>query len=791
MIKSLIVVSIRNLMRNKGFSLLNTLGLTLAITISLLATIKVESEFSFEKDYKDYKRIYRINQDLFVSDQHIEVAVTPGAMGPALVELFPEIESSVRLNRIGATIRYGDKDFDIEYVVVSDTSFLNMFGVEMVAKERAQPLSSKEDLAISETTALKVFGKENPLGKRVLFNGNNHIVTAVFADFPRNSHLNANALLNIKIYNNSSLISSWYDSGLFTYLKLSEKVDEKLLEAKINEFMIEKTTEIREKANWRSDFSLMPISKIRLHSHRIGDSGGGSIGQIVALIAITLIIVILAAVNYTNISVAIAERRAHEVGMRKISGSPKFIIVTQFLCESIILSLIAFLLALPLTEITLSSFGELTGMALSFGIIKNLHITLGFLLFSVVLGIFSGFYPAFVLSSFSPIKVIRKGSSGQGRKAVFRNVLIISQFAAGLTLIIISLIVYQQRQFLMGQNMGFDKENIIVLSTRNIGKQVSLSSVKDEIKALGGVLSVSITASNPPQDFSASNFIPENSPDDATMIIPGMRGDSDFVKTLGVKLVDGSYFDEISSVDSLGVIVNQTLVRRMGWNDPIGKRIWKDKENESQPYRVIGVVEDFHFESMHTPIKPLIILMDTREATNILVKLDANRRADAIMALKDKWESLFDGKEMVYSHMTDNYNKLYKSEEGMSKGFVLLTIIAIFIACLGLVGLATYSTNLKTKEIGIRKVMGANTLVLLLMLWWNFIKLICISTLIAWPIAYLFVSDWLNNFAYRIELSIWVFILAAAAGVVLAILSVGVITLKAARQNPAESLKWE
>ena len=791
MFKNLIIASLRNLKRNKGYTLLNTLGLTLAITISLLATIKVESELSFEKDYRDYQRLYRINQDLFVSDQHIEAAVTPGAMGPALVELFPEVENSVRFYRWGGTIRYGEKDFDIESVVVSDTSFFELFGIEMVAIERVHPLNSKEDLAISETTAFKVFGKENPLGKRVLLNGNNHVVTAVFSDLPKYSHLNANAIINIEKYSNSSLISSWYDSGLFTYLKLSEKADAKLLEIKLNDFMFEKTAELREKANWRSNFSLMPIANIRLHSHRIGDSGGGSIGQIIALIAVTIIIVILAAVNYTNISVAIAERRAHEVGMRKISGSPKYIIVTQFLCESIILSLVAFLVALPLTEISLASFGELTGMTLSYGVLKNFDITIGFLLFSIVLGIISGFYPAFVLSSFSPLKVIRKGSSGHGRKALFRNVLIVSQFAAGLTLIIITLFVYQQRQFLMDQNIGFDKDNIAVLSTRNTDKLVSLQSVKDEIKALGGVLSVSIAASNPPQDFSASNFIPEDSPDDATMIIPSMRGDSDFVKTLGVKLVDGNYLDEVSSADSMSIIVNQTLVRRMGWINPIGKRIWKDKESETQPYRVIGVVEDFHFESMHTPIKPLIFILDTKDASNIFVKIDPGKRDETIEALKYKWESLFDGKEIIYSLVSDNYNKLYTSEKGMSKGFVLLTLIAIIIACLGLVGLATYSTNQKTKEIGIRKVMGASTLKVLIILWWGFIKLVCISTLVAWPIAYFFVRDWLNNFAYRIHISPWVFIVAAAAGILLAILSVGTITIKAVRQNPAESLKWE
>ncbi len=790
MLKNLFVVSFRNLLRNKGYTLLNILGLTVAITISMLTIIKVDTEFSFEKDYQDYKRIYRINQDLFISDQHIEAAVTPGAMAHAMVESFPEVEMCVRLERGNATLRHGDKDFDIDNLVMADSTLFSLFGIELANHDKPTPTAALNTIAISQALAQRIFGNANPLGQKLVTGGTNSaIVTAVFANLPEKSHLKVDAIIDLAKHSQSGSVTSWYDSGLFTYIKVSEHADVQQLEKKLNGFMREKTAEIRQQTGWRSEFTLMPITSIRLHSHRIGDSGGGSFGHIIALLVVTLIVVSLAAVNYTNLSVALANRRSHEVGMRKIVGSPRIIIVGQFLCESVILSLLAFVLALPLTEICLNSFAELTGMRLNFDVINNLNITLSFLGFAVILGILSGFYPAFVLSSFNPLKVIRKGSSKQRSRTLLRNFLIVTQFAASLALIIVTIIVYQQREFLAKQSMGIDKSNTIVLSTRSIDRTSSLEPIKNEIKEINGVLGVALTASNPPQDFSASNFIPEDSPEDGTILITRMTGDSDFINSMGIPLVEGRHFDPALPADSLSVIVNQTLAKRMGWNDPIGKRIWKSKEME--PYRVIGVVTDFHFESMHTPIKPLVIQLNSQGARNIIVRLTPDNKTETIEAIKAAWSNMYQGQELTFAYVSDNYNKLYQSEEGMSKGFILLTAIAIFIACLGLVGLAAYSTNLRIKEIGIRKVMGATTLTLLIMLWWSFIKLIGIATLIAWPVSYYLAKDWLNNFAYRVEISPWVFIITAIAGVVLAILSVGSITYQAAGQNPSESIKYE
>lgn len=792
MIKNLIIVSFRNIRRNKGFTILNILGLTLAISISMLALMKVNAEFSFEKDYADYDRIYRINQDLIVSDQQMEAAVTPGAMAQALVETYPEVELSARIERGSGSIRYGDKELSIESLVKTDSTFFSLFGVSFIQSSNEFPISSIDNIAISQSTAEKLFGNNNPLGQGLILNGINRVVvSAVYADLPKRSHLKADAIVNIVKHSQSSSVDSWFDSGIFTYLKLDPNTNVMELEMKVNEFMEEKTGEVREKMGWVSKFSLMPITDIRLHSHRIGDSGGGSIGSIVALILVTLIVVSLAVVNYTNMSVALAGRRAHEVGMRKISGSPKRTIILQFLCESIIVSIIAFVLALPITEISMAPFSELTGMPLHFSIINDIEITLGFLLFAIVLGIIAGFYPAFILSSFNPLKVIRKGNIKQRSKTFFRNVLIVSQFAAGITLIIVTLVVFQQRKFLIDQNMGFDKYNTIVISTRNIDETISLGSLKNEIKGIKGVMNVSLTTSNPPQDFSASNYTPEDSPGDANMIIPGIFGDCDLINSMGIKLIEGRQFDCNSSADSLSIIVNQTLAKRMGWDNPIGKRIWKDKSEGGEPFNVIGVVEDFHFESMHTPIKPMIIRLSISEAQNYIVRLEPNNHFETIDAIRAKWESIFNGKDFNYSFVADNYKRLYQSEEGMSKGFILLTIIAIFIACLGLVGLAAYSTSQRTKEIGVRKVMGANTLRLLVMLWWNFVRLVGISIVIAWPIAYLVVKDWLNNFAYKVSLSPWIFIISAIIGIVLALVSVATITYSAARQNPSESLKWE
>jgi putative ABC transport system permease protein len=792
MLKNLLIVSIRNIKRNKGFTLLNMLGLVVAITISILAIVKIESELSFEKGFANYQRIVRINQDVHISDQLIEAAVTPGAMGPAMPETFPEIESYVRIDRGNGTLKYGEKEFDIEGLIKTDSTIFNFFDIDIIYGDGPSSIQTVEGIALSQSVATQIFGQSNPLGEGLILNGTIPVVvTAVFADLPQKSHLKLNALVSLTRHNKSEMVNSWLESGIFTYLKLTEQADIEQLEGLINDFMFEKTKIIREQTGWMSVFTLMPISEIRLHSHRIGDSGGGSMGHILALLAITLIVVVLAAINYTNLSVALANRRAHEVGMRKIVGSPKRFIVYQFLFESIIISISAFLLALPVAEVSIQAFGNFTGLPLTYGIIENFNITVQFFVFACLLGVLSGIYPAFVLSSFSPLKVIRKGNKSTGRKALFRNVLIVSQFAAGLALIIITVIVFQQREFLMGHSMGVDKDNTIVVRTHNLDQSVSVSTLKSELGSVAGVKAISASEANPPESFSASNFIAEGT-DNASILITSMRGDSDLVNSLGINIIEGRKFDASYVTDSTSIIINQKLARQLGWeSNAIGKRIWQGTLSEGRQLNVIGVVEDFHFESMHSPIKPLILIMDDRNPQFLIVRLEPGNHAQTINQLKSKWSDLLGEKEMKFVFISDNYNKLYQSEKGMSKGFILLTAIAIFIACLGLVGLATFSTNLKGKEISIRKVMGASTVRLLLMLWWNFIRLIGVATLIAWPIAYLLVNDWLNNFAYRVIVSPWVFILSAVIGVVLALVSVGTITIKAVKQNPAETLKWE
>ena len=786
MLKNILIVSLRNLRRNKGYTLLNMLGLTLAISISMLAILKVNTEFSFEKTIRDYQRIYRINQDIFVSDQHMDVAVTPCAMAPTLPSIFPEIEYSVRMEMGNSSLKYNDKEFETERIVQTDTSFFSVFGIEILMGDKVNPLQSAECIALSKATAEKIFGNTNPLGQRLTYNGNTPvIVTAVYSNIPTNSHLKADALVSLEKHTTAPL-DSWYDSSLFTYIKLTNALE---LEHKLNELMKEKTLEIREQMGWKSDFTLMPIEKIRLYSNRIGDSGGGSISHILALIAVSIIVVILAAVNYTNLSVALANRRAHEIGMRKISGSPKSFIILQFLTESIILSLVAFAIALPITEIGVGPFGRLTGYPLTFGFISDFSVTLLFLGFSLVLGIIAGIYPAFVLSTYKPISVIRKGNKSQNSSNRFRNILIVSQFAAGLALIIVTTIVYQQRQFLMQNALGFDKENTIVINTRNLGNHISLNVIKQELANIEGVKAISITSSNPPHNFSASNFIPEGSENNATILIPRLRGDCDFAKSLGIELIKGRELNCSLPGDSAAVLVNETLAKRMNWDDPIGKRIWKTLDEN--PLTVVGVIKDFHYESMHTAIKPLIIQQEDGIANMLIARMTPGNHPKTIDAIKQKWTEITGENEFNFEFVSDNYNSLYASEQGMSKGFTMLTIIAIFIACLGLVGLAAQSTSTRIKEIGIRKVLGSSIISLLLLIWWSFIRLVTFAIIIAWPAAYYLANDWLNNFAYRINISPWVFIATALAGLFLTILSIGSITYKAAKQNPINALKYE
>ncbi len=807
MIKNYLKIALRNLLKNKAFTFINLTGLAVGIASFILIILYVQDELSYDKFHENYDRIYRLRLSGKVANNEFNMAVSCAPLAPALISDLPEVESAARMKNYGFPVfRYDEKAFSEENCFWVDSTFFDIFTVRFLQGD-PKSLKDPSSIVITESMAKKYFGNEDPIGK--LINSDkrkDYKVTGVIADFPHNSHFHPDFLLSLYSYEEYQN-TSWLGNNFYTYALLKKGVSEKEFESKIKELVkkyvgpqIQQALGISyEQLVQRSDnyeYLLQPLSSIHLQSHLEHEIEPNSdITYVYIFSSVALAILLIACINFMNLSTARSAGRAKEVGIRKTLGSDRFQLIKQFLSESILLSFLSIIFALIFVKLLIPTFNNVSGKHLDLTYFDNFTTIPLILLLGILVGFVAGIYPAFFLSSFIPTKVLKENSRSKGSKSWLRSGLVVFQFAVSVILFIGTVVVYNQLDFIQNKKLGFDKEHVIIIEKTD--------DLKDQIKTLKlqllenpDIASVSNMGTIPGKAYGSNAVRAESSPPDETHILWITAADYDFKKTFRIEMAAGRYFQRDRITDSTGIVINETAVKVLGIEgDPIGQNIvalgGRPEQNNKVP--IIGVMKDFHFESLHSEIRPLGIYnaQDQFRGRYTAVRIGTDDVRGALKFMENKWRNLASDQAFEYVFLDEEVGKLYSSEKRTGEIFTTFSILAIFIACLGLFGLAAYTAEQRTKEIGIRKAMGASIGSIVFLLTKEFTKWVLIATLIAWPLAFFMMNSWLEDFYYRIELDYAVFIWAGLSALFIALITVSYQALKAALVNPIKSLRYE
>lgn len=802
MLKNYFKIAFRNLRKNKAFSFINIFGLAIGITCFLLIAVFVHNELSYDKCPADAKNIYRVNLSVTGNG---DVAIYPNvdvAVGEGMKSAFPEIKATTRISPASDFIKYNDKQFKEEYLAFADSNFLQMFSIPLIEGSNNDALVAPNSVVISKAFVKKYFGDDEALGKSLAvgIKGTVYKVTGVIDKVPDNSHFHFDAFLSLSTFHITN--GTWNNIGYFTYLLLNKNADPKKLQAKFPQLVAKyvvpenmndmgvSLAEARKAIN-TFIFSLQPLTDIHLHSNTKYElEPNGDIQYVYIFSALAIFILLLACINFTNLSTARAIKRAREVGIRKVMGSIKKQLIFQFLTESVLLTFFALLCAFILIFFLLPYFNQLANKNIRFGFFLTYQPILAMLSLCFLVGILAGVYPAFFLSSFNTIKVL-KGSSSQGsQKKLLRSGLIVFQFFISTALIIATIVVYQQLHYMQNKKLGYDKEQVLVLSDARLLEK-NQDAFEQQLMQDNRVVSATISREIPGSPFiDGTEIFPKNENGNGTEIHTNIyHVDYDYLRTLGIHVLQGRNFSKDFATDSSGVVINEAAVRELGWSrtNPIGKTIVRSGQHE---FKVVGVVADFNYASIKQKIAPLMMLLG-RNYGGIIVKIKTTDVENFLSDLKIQWNSFNLGGPLEYHFLDEQFAVLYANEQRTQQIFFAFAIVAIIIASLGLFGLSAFVIEQRTKEIGIRKVLGASVQNVLLLVSKEFLLLVVIAFIISVPVTGWVMHSWLQDFAYRISISVWVFAAAGITAILIALLTVSFQAIKAAVANPVKSLRSE
>ncbi|MFC1513798.1 ABC transporter permease [candidate division KSB1 bacterium] len=803
MLRSYIKVALRDMLKYKSFSIINIFGLAIGMACFILIFSYVQFELSYDRFHKDHENIYRIVLDRQFPTSTFKYSVVGAGMCRNVVDDLPEVLDGTRILRGGeVVIGYGDKTFFENGVFFADSSYFDIFSHEVISGNLNTALNGPNKVVINRTIAEKYFGEEDALNKTVRFNNGNFTVTAVIEDIPLNSHFHFDFLVSLSTIPNIYDSNIWVAYSVYTYVKLIDGALPGDIVAKIPELIkIYAGPQIVEVTGNSFDnylaagnnyiYSLQNLADIHLYSdytYEIEPNGSMTYVYIFSIIAI--LILIIACINFMNLSTARSSRRAKEVGVRKVLGSYKKQLIAQFLSESIMYCFISLILALIVVKLALPYFIDITGRQIEISYINDPDIMFFLLGLMIFVGLISGSYPALFLSSFMPVKVLKGEVASGAKKQHFRNGLVVFQFAVSIALIVAAFVIFQQTKFMINKDLGFNKEQVVVVN-RALSLGVQKQAFKDELLSDSRIISVSYSTSLPGRLIGNASFQLPGEPTEEFHLLSRILVDKNFIETLELEFEEGENFKGISSLDSLSVIVTQTTADNLGWKEgAVNKEIIM--AGSDARLKVTGVVKDFHFTSLHNEITPIVLQPDLFNGGNIAsIRISTDNIEETLEFIESKWDEFVPGQPFSSTFMDDDFAQLYISEKTTEKIIGFFSILAVFIACLGLLGLAAYTADQRTKEVGIRKVLGATLPNLLLLLSKEFAKLIGLSFLIAVPTAYIVLNDWLEDFAYRIDIPYFLFVLAGLITLVIALVTVSFQTIKLARTNPIDSIKYE
>ncbi len=793
MIRNYIKIAFRNLWRKRGFSFLNIAGLAIGMTASFFIFLYVGFELSYDQFHTKGDNIHRVVADIKTPTGTMEFSIPSWAVPPNLEKEFPEIESAVRILGLNMLVRKDDIKFNETNAIAADSTFFKVFDFKLLQGDPNSVIKKPYSIVLSETSSKKYFGDQNPIGKTLKITEEGFVatVTGVMEDIPKNSHINPEMVLSLTTYTQSlhkERDSQWGNYDPAAYILVNPNTDIQQLQAKFPDFLERKNGEEMREAQMQVTLFLEPLKEVYLYSSR-GRNGGGSIDNVYIFSIIAIFILLIACINFINLTTARSVERAKEVGIRKVVGAEKGQLAFQFIGESIIISLIAFVITIILTALLLPVFNDLAGKIVSEGILSTPMLILKLFMISLSIGVLAGVYPSFVLSSFSAIHVL-KGNYATGTKGVLlRKGLVITQFTISIALIIGTIIIYNQMNFMRDQELGFNKDQILVLGANASPSQKLLQR---SIENISGVTSTSLTSSVPGGGNATAYSQLQNKT--GAMQIANMAAyfvDENFMPQFDLKVIAGRGFSKDFASDSTqAMIINEEAVKMLGYSSP-KEAIGVKFDQWGRTGKIIGVVKDFHYRSLHQNIAPLTIRIEASEYDLITAKVSSQNIKQTIAAIEDSWKRIVPDQPFEYYFLDEAFNEQYESEENFGNLFLNFAILAILISCLGLLGLAAYSTLQRRREIGIRKVVGASVSGIINLLSIDFLKLVLIAFLIASPLAWYMMHTWLQDFAYRINIQWWMFVVAGISALCIAMLTISFHAIKASLINPVKSLRTE
>jgi len=786
------------------YSALNIVGLAIGLACCILILLYVHDELSYDRFHDNADSIYRVVPTFTTSERTMYMAVNAHVQGPMLKNEFPEVLEYVRFTSYGSpkVIEQGNISFSEERFLWVDESVFEVFSFDMISGSPKEALVNPNTVVITEEMAEKYFGSDNPMGKSLKVNHNAlYTVTGVIKNIPSSSHLKPDFLASFSTLGLEPSTNIAEDllsmMNYYTYVLLQEGTDYIEMEQKFTEGINRYIGAMLESLGGSAELGLQPLRKIYLHSDREMESEQmGDITYVWLFSGIGIFILLLACLNFMNLSTARSANRAKEVGLRKVVGANKSQLVRQFLGESMILTFISFVLAIVLVMMSMPFFRNISGKEILTNTLLNPVILAGFTGLFLIIGLIGGSYPAFFLSAFRPVEVIQGKLKRGAKSSALRIVLVSFQFAVSIILIIGTLTVNTQLKFVRSKNLGYDKNHVIVMQMRNAETQNKYEAIKEAIKRNPSVINVSASTTSPlgTSDFSVHHAV--GKPEDELNMLWAQMVDENYIDTYKMEIVQGRNFSkEFTSDKNEAIIINEAAVKKIGWqDDPINKQIERfTSPTTKQPYTVVGVVKDYHFQSLHQQIEPMMLYYTSPYGnfSRLSVRVRPENIQETITFLESTWAQFDTQYPFEYSFVDDQYDALYRTEVRLGKLFSYFTTLAILIGCLGLFGLTSFTTEQRTKEIGIRKVLGASIQGIIYMLVRDFTKWVFLAVVVAWPIGYYVMNKWLNNFAYRANLGVWIFLSSALLALVISIVTVSYQSIKAALANPANSIKHE
>ena len=804
MIRNYLKTAWRNIRKNKRFSFINILGLSIGIATCFIIMLYVQDELSYDRFNKNADNIARVVFHANLNGGKIDESVTMPPVAQTMKKDFPEVQDATRILSFGTPkITYNNTVFKDDQFALVDPNFFSIFTLPMIEGDAKTALTQPDGIVITQEISEKYFGKAEPIGKIIEINSDTtrvYKVTGVIKNMPSNSHFHFDLLGSMTSWADAKS-DSWLYGGYHTYLLLKPVTDLKKIEARFPDMVAKymgpqiqqqmglSLQQFRTKGNTLG-FALQPLKDIHLNSNTSNEfEPGGNASYVYIFGGVALFMLIVACINFINLSTAGASKRAKEVGIRKVAGSGKLQLVGQFLAESILIAFFALFIAFALVELALPAFNNISGKHLSF----DVKPILAFIGLGLLVGVVAGIYPAFYLSSFKPIAVLKGKLTSNHKSFGLRSGLVVFQFFISVALIIGTIVVYQQMKYIQNKDLGFNKEQIITIpNSYALGKNEPV--FKQQMLQDPRIINATASYYKPagPTNYNNALAYPQGNDN---LVVDGVEYhvDENYIPTLGMKMASGRNFSKDFATDSTGIILNETAAHAFGWNDmsAVGKTVIRQNSDRGNnvPFHVIGVVKNFNFKSLHEAVSPLY--MSLQPEGGLIFKIKTTDVAGLLATMKKNWDAYNTDQPFTYNFMDDLFNKTYSAEQKTGAILNIFSVLIILVACLGLFGLVTYTSEQRTKEIGIRKVLGASVSQVTQMLSKEFLKLVLIASLIAFPVAWWTMNKWLQSFAYRINISWWVFVVAGLAALLIALITVSSQAIKAAISNPVKSLRSE